>query len=66
MEKPMSLKAHRVDKGLTQKEVSKMMGMARNTLINYENFITIPDIETALKFAELYETTVDNIRWSKE
>lgn len=66
MREPMSLKAHRVNLNMTQKEVSEIMGIARNTLINYENFVTTPDIDTGLKFAELYNTTVDNIRWKKD
>lgn len=66
MQEPMSLKAHRVNSNMTQKEVSEIMGIARNTLINYENFVTTPDIDTGIKFAKLYNTTVDNIRWKND
>lgn len=62
----MSLKAHRVDAEMTILEVCEAMDIKRTTLINYENFNTIPNIETAKRFAELYNTTVDDIRWVRE
>ena len=62
----MSLKAHRAEAGLTQEEVCKELKIGKNTIVNYEKFRTIPDIETAKRFAKLYNTTVDDIKWTKE
>lgn len=61
----MSMAAARINAKLTQEESSKALGINRNTLSNYENYKTIPDIEMAKKMAALYGTTVDNIQWSK-
>lgn len=55
------LKAARVNAKLTQKEAAKMLGISRNTLSNYEQYKTKPDIETSKKIAALYGLTVDNI-----
>ena len=62
----MSLKALRVNANLKQYEVADAMDITINTLKNYENFKTIPNVETAIRFAEYYNTTVDDIRWIEE
>lgn len=58
------LRAARVNAGLTQENVCKAINISKNTLINYELYRTIPDIETAKKLARLYGMTVDDIIWS--
>lgn len=60
------LKAARVNAGYTQEEVvdalrKKGCKISKNTLISYEAYRTMPDIETALNLAELYGMSVDNI-----
>lgn len=64
MQMAIHLKAARVNAGLTQDMVVERLGINKNTLISYEKYRTMPDIETAKKLAELYGTTVDNIIWS--
>lgn len=64
MQMAIHLKAARVNAGLTQEMVVERLGINKNTLISYEKYRTMPDIETAKKLAELYGTTVDNIIWS--
>ena len=64
MQMAIHLKAARVNAGLTQEMVVERLGINKNTLISYEKYRTMPDIETARKLAELYGTTVDNIIWS--
>lgn len=58
------LRAARVNAGFTQLEVSKILKISKNTLVSYEKYKSIPDIETAQKLAELYGMTVDNIIWT--
>lgn len=58
---PITLKAARVNAGLTQKEASKLLGISPITLRNYEKNKTKPDIEIAEKIAKLYGTTIENI-----
>lgn len=58
------LKAARVNAGLTQEEVAEKLGKSKSTIVNYELYRSMPDIETAQKLAELYGMSVDNIIWS--
>lgn len=60
----ISLKASRVNVGLTQMEASKELGISKGTLASYEMYKTKPSIEMAKKIANLYQTSVDNIIWS--
>lgn len=55
------LKAARVNAGFTQKDAAERLEINRNTLMSYEAYKTIPDIETAKKIAALYGLAVDNI-----
>ena len=57
------LKAARVNAGLTQTEVAEKLKISKNTLISYEKYKSIPDIDMAQKLAELYGMSVDNIIW---
>lgn len=58
------LKAARVNAGFTQAYAAKVLKISKNTLVSYEKYKSIPDIEMAKKMAELYGMTVDNIIWS--
>lgn len=62
----ITLKASRVNAGLTQKQVCEALNIGKNTLINYEKQRVVPNIEVAKKLAELYNTSVEDIKWSKE
>ena len=55
------LKAARVNAGLTQSEAAAQLNISKNTLISYELYRTMPDIETAKKIAVLYGLSVDDI-----
>ena len=57
------LKAARVNAGFTQSEVCEKLNIGKNTLISYEKYKSIPDIEMAKRLAALYGMTVDNIIW---
>lgn len=54
-------KAARVNAGLTQSEVINKMNINKGTLINYEKYRTIPDINVAVALASLYGMSVDDI-----
>ncbi len=43
----------RKDKGLTQDQVSSMMGVSSQTVSNWESARSIPSIDTLFKYAEL-------------
>ena len=54
-------KAARVNAGLTQAEVCAKLGINKGTLINYEKYRTIPDIEIGKAMAALYGLSVNDI-----
>lgn len=57
----ITLKAARVNKGLTQEDVAKQIKKSKNTVVNYENGKSIPDIETGKALAALYGMSVDDL-----
>lgn len=57
----ITLKAARVNAGLTQREAAEKLGISKGTLASYEMYRTKPDIEKAKQIADLYGTTVDGI-----
>lgn len=57
----LTLKAARINKNLTQEEVAKKVGKSKNTIQNYENGKSIPNIETGKKLATLFGLTVDDL-----
>ena len=62
----ISIKAARVNAGLTQEATAKALGISKNTIISYEAYVTFPDINTAKAMAALFNMSVDDIAWSKE
>lgn len=57
----ITLKAARVNIGLTQEDAAKALNISKGTLINYEKYRTKPDIETSKQIAALYNTTIDDL-----
>lgn len=57
----ITLKAARVNAGLTQKEAAKALKISKNTLANYEAYKSKPNIEMAQNIAALYGLSVDGI-----
>ena len=56
---PSKLKKARINTGLTQREVSKEIGIPYSTIANYETGRTQPDIETLGILADFYNVSVD-------
>lgn len=57
----VSLKAARVNAGLTQDEVARSIKKSKNTVVSYEKGRSVPDIETGKALAKLYGMSVDDI-----
>ena len=57
----IKLKAARVNADLTLEEAAKDLGITKNTLISYEKYRTIPDMEMGRAMASLYGATVDDL-----
>lgn len=58
-----SLRAIRMNLGLTLDEASELIGVSKYTLSNYENFRTIPNINRITKIASVYGVDIDQIRF---
>ena len=59
------LKAARINAEKTQEEAGVYVGKTNATIANYENYTSTPDVKTAMKLAEFYGLTVDDIVWSR-
>ena len=57
----ISLKAARVNAGLSQKEAAEKLDISRATLQNYENGKTTPNVLMSRKIEELYRFPTDYI-----
>lgn len=58
-----SMKAIRIDLGLTLEEASKLIGVSKYTLYNYEHFKTIPSAEKIKKIMQAYNVSYSEIRF---
>lgn len=62
----ISLKAARVDVGLTQSEAAQRLKISKGTLANYEKYRTVPDIEKSKEIAALYKREVNELIFFKK
>ena len=59
----ITLKAARVNKGLTQEQAAKMLGIHINTLQKYEKGVNFPDVPLIRKIEELYGVSYNDINF---
>lgn len=57
----VTMKAARVNAGMTQEEAAKALNITKQTLNNYENGKSVPKIDLANKMAVLYGGTLQDI-----
>lgn len=57
----ITLKAARVNKGLTQKKAAEMLGISEYTLMNYEKGKSYPGVHVLKKIESLYEVPYHKI-----
>lgn len=62
-ERTITLKAARVNAGLTQQEAADALGISRKTLGNYEQGTRYPKIETIQKIEKLYDMPYTDIKF---
>ncbi len=53
------IKAARMGKRLTQEQVAELLGVSRQTVSNWENEKSYPDIISVIKMSECYEVSLD-------
>lgn len=59
----VSLKAARVNAGLSQKEAAKAIGVSNKTLGNWEKGTSYPSAEKIINICTAYSVSYDNIVW---
>lgn len=62
----ISIKAARVNAGLTQEAVAKALKKSKNTIVSYESYTSSPDISVAIAMAELFKMSLADIIWTKD
>ena len=61
MELGQQLKAHRKDLGISQDELAEKIFVSRQSISNWENNKTYPDIHTLLLLAETFDVSLDEL-----
>ena len=59
----ITLKAARVNAGLSQKEAAERLGISNGTLCNWENGVSFPDAQQIALICELYGVSYDSINF---
>jgi len=57
----MTLKAARVNVGLSQKEAGKRLGVSEDVVSNWERGISFPDVIQLGKIESVYKVSYDNL-----
>ena len=60
------IKAARVEKKFTQEQVAEVLGVSRQTISNWENGKSYPDIITVIKMSECYGVSLDYLLKGEE
>ena len=55
------IKNARIQKGYTQEQVAENLLVSRQTISNWENGKSLPDIISIIKMSELYELSLDEM-----
>lgn len=61
MDISMKLKKARMTKNLTQEAVAEKIGVTRQTISNWENAKSYPDIVSIIMLSDVYEMTPDSL-----
>ena len=61
MEIGSKLKKARNEKGLTQEQTADALGVSRQTISNWENNKSYPDIISVIKMSEIYSISLDHL-----
>ena len=54
-----NLKSLRLSKGLSQLKLAELFNISQQSIYKYENGLAEPDIDTLIKLADYFETSVD-------
>ena len=57
----MTMKAARVNKGLSQVKAAKLLGVSRDVVSNWERGVTFPDVLQLKRIEEVYEVGYNDL-----
>jgi putative transcriptional regulator len=60
------IKEHRTNRGITQEQLAKVLGVSRQTIISIERGHYIPSLQLALKISEFFNCPTDEMFTRKE
>ncbi len=60
----MSMKAIRIDRGLTQAQLGKAVGVGKKTVSSWEQGKTRPSLDKIDAICEVLNVSYDNVRWN--
>lgn len=55
------LKTARMNAGMTQEQVAETVGVSRQTISNWENGRSLPDVMSLIKISDLYQISLDDL-----
>ncbi|WP_261806522.1 helix-turn-helix domain-containing protein [Lapidilactobacillus luobeiensis] len=55
------LRQARMTAGMSQEQLAEMMAVSRQTISNWENSRSYPDVERVMRLAELYHLSLDEL-----
>lgn len=55
------LKEQRLKQNETQESVANKLGVSRQTISNWENGKTLPDIDSLIKLSQIYQLSIDEL-----
>ncbi|MTD41621.1 helix-turn-helix domain-containing protein [Erwinia sp. CPCC 100877] len=55
------IKQKRIEQNITQTDLAKKIGVSRQTISNWENDRTLPDIDYLIKLAQTYNLSLDQL-----
>lgn len=55
------IKKKRVEQNITQIELAKKVGVSRQTISNWENDRTLPDIDCLIELSAIYNLSIDQL-----
>lgn len=61
MEIGIKLKKARNEKGITQEQAAEALGVSRQTISNWENNKSYPDIISVIKMSDIYSVSLDHL-----
>lgn len=61
MEIGCKLKNARKEKGITQEQAAELLGVSRQTISNWENNKSYPDIVSVIKMSDVYSISLDHL-----